>query len=299
MGTNDADEDHVGDEYSNLWSEIQQEALVHQQIARELLRRATDTIDLANLAIQIPRPAREQIPHDNYENILEATRNYHSHLQHIADIGGGGVAFPVSFPVEFAAFGTAYYSAKSGVASAIGSVLTLGTPYADDIEPVYRQMVALSENSGDRKRVLELLSKFGFDQNVHSKQAIQQFEAAWDVHSQGPSTTSASLLPLRGSLDGILGRLNNQVPKDKRGKQIIIALGQYAALDGVTAQEFQTLQAQYDALYDKLSKSDTKQGYLSRIQERALMDEATTILLAILTALDAVKIALPKSQASE
>lgn len=188
---------------------------------------------------------------------------------------------------------TAYY----GMASITGMLIPFTEPNVQQLPP-HKQEEArdiqtawhdLARRSGLREQTLESYCFLGLDKTSRGKFAMQQFDSAWEIHLQMPSSPTSSLIPMREAIDVSLGELLRMRPHQEESKpnKIIKLLGQVRAVY-VPEVEMWRLQDRYTEVHDRLSAA--KGNVIMRSEENTLMVEATLFLNQLLKAIDPAKL---------
>lgn len=163
----------------------------------------------------------------------------------------------------------------------------------DAINSTIGEFTSLFERNDRKGEALKLLTNFGFPKSANGLRAIRQFEAAWAEHEGSPWTPTASLIPMREALRLTVDELLQRRPIYSKGKikQKVVEIGNQASASGLTAADFDTLQASWDQLWTKLSME--KEASADRLIERSLMIQSTSFLIQLLNATDLTKLRTP------
>ncbi len=182
--------------------------------------------------------------------------------------------------------------------SAVTTDLTLPEPrYYQFTYPEQRQEVmdcfeTLIERHGKVEEVLHLMEKVKLGKTEHGQNAIRQFKSAWAEHKKGPSTPTASLIPLREAVDITVDQVFQRRPIHEKGRtpqrERIIKIGQHLAAPQTSPEVFTRLQKKWGDLKDDFSESKDKD--IDRQTVHHLMLQGTLFLIEFLSAVDVNKL---------
>lgn len=157
-----------------------------------------------------------------------------------------------------------------------------------EMDDIRQELHLLAERHGYKDRALNQMRRLGLDQTTKGKEAIQQFEAAWETYLQKPSSPTSSVIPLRQAIIEVIGELIRMRPEQRKvGREKIVEIGAQSAADYVTLNDFHRLQAEWYVLADRLSQA---KAIVDRQTERELMSIGTSFLIELLSAIDSARL---------
>lgn len=143
----------------------------------------------------------------------------------------------------------------------------------------------LTHRDSFRTQTIAEMNRLGFSERTDGKDAIKQFQGAWDTHLRGPSTPTSSLIPMRSAIDStvstLIGLRSNQ--RKVRDDKIIEILNQLA-FSQFSFEDFSSLQREFNNLKNELAGA--KKPNIEREQQHQLMTRATLFLQRLLAAID-------------
>ena len=160
---------------------------------------------------------------------------------------------------------------------------------------VWHGYIDLFNRNNLKDKVLELMTKCGFQQRNLGRKAIQRFENAWAFFIQSPPVddpTLGSLISMRVAIKLTIDTLSQLKPTQTKGINRVKDIGIQLSAESVDPRIIDELQDEYEKFQDIFSKS--KESSLGRIHETTMMQKGTLFLQTLLSSIDLEKIA--KSQ---
>lgn len=163
------------------------------------------------------------------------------------------------------------------------------TEQRDEVRGYFENLFARNDRKG---KAISLMKRLDLGKTRSGQKAVNQFLAAWKEYEEFSATPTASLIPLRSSIDSTVNevwqrRLFHTKGRVKKARRII-EIGQILGAQGTTSEDFKSLQAEWQSIGDALSSS--KEGEQERWNEHQLLIRGTLFLIRFLGAIDPKKL---------